>query len=388
MLNFEYQNPTKIFFGKGMVSKAGEEAKKLGNRVLLCTGAGAIKNTGLHERVENDLKAKGIEVFKLEDIQPNPKITSVYEGIKICKDNKVDFVFGLGGGSTIDCAKAIATGVLCDGDIWEFYAQKRDDVTKALPVCTIITLPATGTEMNGNSVVSKWETNEKLFIYGPAIFPKFSILDPELTYTIPKNHTVNGVIDIIIHVLEQYFTHTPGTPMLDRFSEGIILTLMENVNKVLKDPNDYDARANIMFCGTMGNSHLIGLGKEQDWASHMIEHELSAIYDIPHGAGLSIIYPNWMKYAMKAGYAKFAQLAERVFNVEKKNNSEEEIAMEGAVRMREFYSSIGGSSRLKDVGIGEENLARMAKQCVRFGPVGGYMKLDEEDVLNILKMSL
>lgn len=387
MLNFEYQNETKIFFGKGTIAKAGEEAKKLGKRVLLCTGAGGIKKTGLHEKVADDLKANGLEVFQLEDIEPNPKIMSVYEGIDICNKNNVDFVFAIGGGSVIDCAKAIAVGVLCDGDVWEFYAQKKDDVQKALPICTVLTLPATGTEMNGNSVVSKWETKEKLYIFGPAIFPKFSILDPELTYTIPRNHTVNGVIDIIIHVLEQYFTHTPETPMLDRFSEGIIVTLIENVYKVLEDPCDYDARANIMFCGTLGNSHLIGLGKDQDWASHMIEHELSAIYDIPHGAGLSIIYPNWMKYAMDAGYEKFKQLAQRVFNIETTNKSDKEIALEGAEKMREFFSSIGGPSKLKDVGIDDENFVLMAKQAVRYGPVGGFKLLNQNDVEEILKMS-
>jgi len=257
-----------------------------------------------------------------------------------------------------------------------------------LPICTVITLPATATEMNGNSVVSKWDTKEKLFVYGPAIFPKFSILDPELTYTIPRNHTVNGVIDIIIHVLEQYFTNTTETPMLDRFSEGIILTLIENVYKVLDNPGDYDARANIMFCATMGNSHLIGLGKEQDWASHWIEHELSAIYDIPHGAGLSIIFPNWMEYVMKADYSKFKQFAIRVFNVDTQGKSDEQIAMEGAKKVRELFNSIGGPSKLKDVGIGEENLQLMAKQCVRFGHAGGFVKLYEDDVLSILKMCL
>jgi alcohol dehydrogenase YqhD (iron-dependent ADH family) len=388
MLNFEYQNPTKIIFGKGTFAKAGEEASKLGKRVLICTGTGAIRRMGLIDRLEKNLKANGLEVFLLEGIQPNPKITSVYEGIDICKKNNVDLILAIGGGSTIDCAKAIATGALCDGDVWEFYASKKDDVTKALPLGTILTLPATGTEMNGNSVVSKWDTKEKLFIYGPAIFPKFSILDPELTFSIPQNHTVYGVVDIIVHVLEQYFTHTLETPMLDRFGEGIILTLIENIYKVLENPSDYDARANIMFCGTMGNSHLIGLGKDQDWASHMIEHELSAIYDISHGAGLAIIYPNWMKYAMKADYGKFAQFAQRVFGVETKNRGEEEIAVEGAEKMREFFNSIGAPSKLAEVGIGEENLALMAERCVRFGVVGGYMQLKEEDVLNILKMSL
>jgi alcohol dehydrogenase YqhD (iron-dependent ADH family) len=291
MLNFEYSNPTKIIFGKDSVEKIGNEITKYGNKILLVTGGGSVKKMGLYDKVINELKKIDAQIFEVKNIQPNPKLSSVYEGIEICKNNDIEFILAVGGGSVIDAAKGIAAGSKTDIDIWEYYLRKHQ-VTDALPLGAVLTLAATGTEMNGNSVVTNWDTNEKLHIGATCLNPKFSILDPVNTYSVPKKHTVNGCIDIIIHVFEQYFSKTLETPLQDRLCESIIKTTIENTYKVLENPNDYDARANIMWSGTMALNNIVGLGKEQDWATHAIEHELSAEYDISHGAGLAILSTN------------------------------------------------------------------------------------------------
>lgn len=385
MDNFIFQNPTKIFFGKGMLKYLGKEAAKYGTRILLCTGGGSVKRTGLYDAVIRELKENGLEIFELAGIEPNPKMTSVYDGIRICKENRIDLVLAVGGGSCIDGSKAIAAGALVEGDAWEYFL-KKENIEEALPLASVLTLPATGTEMNGNAVISNWETKVKLPIYGPGIYPKFSVLDPELTFTIPMKHTVNGVIDIIIHALEQYFTPTKEVELQDYLTEGLVKTVIRNARRILKEPADYDARAAVMFSGTVANNHWIGVGKVHDWASHNIEHELSALYDVAHGAGLSVIFPNWMKYAMEKDYSKFARFAVNAMEVEASGKTEREIAMEGAAKMREFFTELGGPATLEELGIHKKDIPYMAKQAVKFGPLGGYRILEAEDVENILYM--
>ena len=385
MLNFEFKNPTKIFFGKGMVEKLGKEAKKYGNKVLVCTGGGSVKKMGLFDQVIRQLKENQIEIFELSGIEPNPKMSSVYKGIEICKKEGIELIVAVGGGSCIDGAKAIAAGSKVEGDAWEYFL-KQEDIEDAIPLAAILTLPATGTEMNGNSVVSNWDTKEKLPIYGSAIYPVFSILDPELTFTIPQNHTVNGIIDIIIHSLEQYFTPTKEVDMQHRMTEGLVKTVMENARRILVNPKDYDARAAVMFCGTVANNHWIGVGKEHDWASHMIEHELSALYDVAHGAGLSVIYPNWMKYVMEYDPSKFVTFAKNTFGITEEGKTPRQVALEGAEKMREFFTEIGGPSTLEELGIDQKDIPYMAKQAVKYGKIGGYRKLDAQDVEKILYM--
>jgi alcohol dehydrogenase len=387
MDNFIFQNTTKIFFGKGMLSHLGFEARKFGSKVLLTSGGGSIKRSGLYDQIVFELENHGIEVFHLSGIQPNPKLESIIEGVEICKKEHIDLIVAAGGGSCIDGSKAIAAGVKIDGDIWERF-KLGEEITSAIPLASILTLPATGTEMNGNSVISRWDTKEKIPIYGPAIYPVFSILDPTYTFSVPEEHTVYGSIDIIIHALEQYFTHTNETPVLDYLTEGVIKTVVENTYRVLKDPNDYDARANLMFAGTVANNHWIGVGKKHDWASHNIEHELSALYDIPHGAGLAIIYPNWMKYVMKESLERFVKFASNVWDVDTHNKSDYEIALEGANKMREFFTKIGAPATLNDVGIDPANIPYFAQKVVRSGPVGGYKILVCNDVEEILRMCM
>jgi len=385
--NFSFHNPTEIIFGRDSVKKLGEKTRQIGERALLVTGGGSVKKIGLYDKVVDSLVEAGVEVFEISGVKPNPRISLVREGVKLCREKEIDIVLGVGGGSTVDTAKTIATGVLFDGDPWELFTMEGEP-DKAIPVGVVLTLAATGSEMNGNAVISNLETEEKLAIHNPASYPSFSILDPVNTFSVPKKHTVYGIVDIAAHIFEQYFSHTPATPIQDRWAESLLKTLIEEGDRVLADPEDYDARASIMLTGTMALSGLLAMGKVEDWASHDIEHELSAIYDIPHGGGLAILFPNWMNYVLTEGTEKFAQYAVRVFGVDPEGKTEKELALEGIKKTREWFNSLGAPSRLSDYDIGEENLEIMAEKATSRGALGGYKKLYKEDVLKIYRMSL
>lgn len=327
-------------------------------------------------------------MHELPNIEPNPRLTTVKKGIDICRAEGVDFILAVGGGSVIDAAKAIAAGVPYEGDVWDFFTGKAV-IQKALPLGTILTLAATGSEMNGSSVVTNWEENLKRAFGSSHTYPAFSILDPTLTYTVPRNHTVNGAVDIMSHVFEQYFSLTPNTPLQERFCESILQTVIENVELALENPEDAAARANLMWCGTMAlNGGLISVGMSNDWASHGIEHEVSAIYDIPHGAGLAVIFPNWMKYVYEERVDRFVQYATRVWNVNPEGKSDNEIALEGIQATRDFFTKIGAESRLADFEIGSDKLDRMAEEAVRYGTIGSFKRLEKQDVKAILELSL
>lgn len=386
MLNFVFQNPTKIVFGRDTTDLVGKETRRFGRRVLLTYGRGSIKRTGLYDRVMDSLKAEGIDVFELGGIQPNPRIDSVRRGVEICKGEKIDFVLAVGGGSVIDAAKAIAAGAKYDGDPWDFYAR-RAEIKDALPLGTVLTLAATGSEMNGNSVLTNWETREKLAISSAQLYPRFSILDPQNTFSVPREHTAYGAVDILGHVFEQYFDSTPATPLQDRMAEGLMRTVIETLPAILEDPTDYEARATMMWCGTIALNNIIGCGKEQDWATHMIEHELSAIYDIPHGAGLAIVYPQWMKYVLDAIPHKFARFARQVWNI-REDVSERELGLMGIERTKAWFKEVGAPVSLKEVGIDESLIDEMAGKAVARGPLGSAKKLYQEDVARILRMCL
>ena len=392
MLNFTYWNGTKLFFGKGTLSNLGPQISAYGRKVLLVTGGGSVKASGLYDKVVAELRGAGLTFFELSGIQSNPKLSAVYQGIELCKKNKIEFVLAVGGGSVIDTAKAVGIGALSERDVWDYYRSGPTGAcpaTTSLPIGAVLTVAATGSEMNGNSVITNWETKDKLSVVGcEQSYPKFSILDPENTYTVPKAATVNGCADILAHSFEAYFSKTPETPLQDRILEGIMTTVIANAPRVVANPRDYDARANIMWCGTMALNYLAGLGKAQDWACHKIEHELSAIYDIAHGAGLAILFPNWMRYVLGEGAGIFKQYAERVWAVPAGTMSDEAAALEGIKRTRAFFASLGLPSRLAEVGIDATNIETMAEKAVRFGPLGGYKKLQKADVLEILRMSL
>lgn len=388
MNNFTFYNPTKIVFGRGTVSQLGELVRPFGNRVLLVYGGGSIKRSGLYDQVIGQLRQIGAEVYELPGVEPNPRLSSVHRGIEICREHDIPFILGVGGGSVIDAAKAIAAGVPYEGDVWDFYVRKAK-VESALPLGAVLTLAATGTEMNGNTVVTNWEEQQKRGMGSIHIYPKFSILDPELTYTVPADQTANGIVDMMSHVFEQYFSLTKDTPLQERLCESILKTVIENGELAVREPDNYAARANLMLCSTYAlNGGMISVGMEQDWASHEIEHSISAVYDIAHGAGLSIVFPNWMKYVYRERIDRFVQYAVRVWDIDPAGKSDDETALAGIQATRDFFTRIGAPATLGEVGIGREKLDVMAADAVRFGPLGSFRKLEQADVKAILEMAL
>lgn len=388
LLPFTFHNPTKIIFGEGTASQIGTVAAEYGSKVLLVYGGQSIKRSGLYDTVTAQLTQSGITYVELPGIEPNPRLTSVYEGIALCREHELDFILAVGGGSVIDAAKAIAAGVRYEGDVWDFFTNKAR-IQDALPLGTILTLSATGSEMNGSTVISHWESKLKKATGSSYLYPRFSILDPTITYTVPQNQTVYGSIDIMSHVFEQYFSLTPNTPLQERFCESILQTVIENVELAIANPSDAAARANLMWCGTMAlNGGQISVGMQNDWASHGIEHEISAIYDIPHGAGLSIVFPNWMAYVYKERPDRFAQYATRVWGISSEGKTEDELALAGIQATRDFFTKIGGEATLAQFDIDGSQLERMAEEAVVYGPIGSFKKLDKADVLAILKNCL
>ncbi len=388
MNSFQFVNPTHIVFGEGSVDQVGKLTANYGNTVLLVYGSGSVKKTGLYDKTVSLLQEAGVTIHELANIEPNPRLSTVKKGISICREQNVSFILAVGGGSVIDAAKAIAAGVPYEGDVWDFFTHKAT-IQEALPLGTILTLAATGSEMNGNFVVTHWEENLKRGAGSLHVYPKFSILDPTLTYTVPRNHTVNGSIDIMSHVFEQYFSLTENAPLQERLCESVLQTVIENVEPALANPEDAAARANLMWCGTMAlNGGLISVGVQNDWASHMIEHEISAVYDIPHGAGLSVVFPNWMKYVYKERVDRFVQYAVRVWNIDPEGKTDDEVALAGIQATRDFFTRIGAEARLADFGIGSDQLDRMAGEAVRYGNIGNFKRLDKQDVYNILELSL
>ncbi|MBD7912516.1 iron-containing alcohol dehydrogenase [Clostridium cibarium] len=382
MNNFNYYNPTKIFFGENSIENLSEQLKAYGENILLTYGGGSIKRNGIYPSVIKILKNENKNVFELSGIMSNPRKEKVYEGIKICKENNIDFILAIGGGSVIDCSKAISAGSKIDRDFWKAFFINNEECYDATPLGVILTIPATGSEMNLGSVVTDWEKNLKIGYMSKMLYPKFSILDPTYTYTLPKEQTIYGSIDILAHVFEQYFSEPNDSNLSYDLSEAIIKNVIENLEIVLLNPTDYIARSNLMWCSTMALNGVIGLGKNQDWTSHQIEHSLSAFYDIPHGAGLAIVFPSWMKYVYKHGLNKFVRYAINVWGVDIVNKTDEEIALEGIEKTKEYFVKIGAPITLTEVGIPKEDIDRITEKV--FLPNTGYMKMTKEDVKNIL----
>jgi alcohol dehydrogenase YqhD (iron-dependent ADH family) len=384
---FELYNPTKLVFGADKVRQLGELVEPHGKRILLVYGGGSIKQSGLYDEVLSQLEGIGATVHELSGIEPNPRLTTVNKGIAICRSENIEFILAVGGGSVLDASKAIAAGALYEGDVWDFTVFMAD-IQEALPLGTILTLAATGSEMNGNAVISNWETKQKRAFSSKYIYPAFSILDPKLTYTVPANQTVNGIVDMMSHVFEQYFSLTTDIPLQERFAESILLTVIENGEKALANGSDYDARANLLLAGTYALNGTLPNGVTSDWASHGIEHEVSAIYDIAHGAGLAILFPNWMKHVYKERVGKFVQYAVRVWNVDPSGKSDEEVALAGIEATRTYFTRIGAPATLGELGINGDQLDRMAEEATQYGPIGSFKILTKEDVKSILEASL
>ena len=391
MNNFTFYSPTYFVFGKEEENNAGKYVKRFGgSKVLIHYGGGSVVRSGLLDRIKASLAAEGIGYVELGGVKPNPRSGLVYEGIEICKKENVDFVLAVGGGSTIDSSKAIAVGALYDGDFWDFYSGKA--VEKALPVGTVLTIAAAGSEGSSGSVITKEEGMFKRSAGGEAMRPVFSILNPELTQTLPPYQTAAGVTDIMAHLLERYFTNTKNVEVTDRVIEGLLLTMVNEAPKVIANPNDYDARANIMWAGMMAHNDCCGVGREQDWASHDIEHELSALYDCAHGAGLAVIFPAWMEYNMNHDIARFAQIAVRVWGCSMDFQNPENTAKAGIKAFRNFLRSIGMPQTLGEVGGKEEDIPYLAHTAAygngNKGTLGSFVVLGEEDFKNIYKLAL
>lgn len=387
MNDFTFYNPTKLIFGKGQVEQLKELVPQYGKKVLVVYGGGSIKRNGLYDQVMSVLKGIDSEVHELSGVEPNPRLSTVRRGVEIAKEKNIDFILAVGGGSVIDCTKAIAAGAKYDGDAWDLVT-KKSFAKEALPFGTVLTLAATGSEMNAGSVITNWETNEKYGWGSPVTFPQFSILDPENTFTVPKDHTIYGMVDMMSHVFEQYFNNATNTPLQDRMCESVLKTVIETAPKLINDLENYELRETILYSGTIALNGMLQMGYNGDWASHNIEHAVSAVYDIPHAGGLAILFPNWMKHNLKVNPSRFAQMAERVFNVDPAGKSEEEVALEGIDKLREFWSSLGAPSRLADYDIDDSKLDLMADKAMVNGEFGNFNKLNKDDVLAILRASL
>ncbi|MBR3606987.1 MAG: iron-containing alcohol dehydrogenase [Lachnospiraceae bacterium] len=389
MNNFTFYSPTYFVFGKDEESKTGKYVKRFGGKkVLIHYGGGSVVRSGLLDRVKASLEEEGISFIELGGVKPNPRSGLVYEGIRLCREEKVDFILAVGGGSTIDSSKAIAAGTVYDGDFWDFYMGKP--ITEALPVATVLTIAAAGSEGSPDSVITKEEGMLKRGASGEALRPVFSILNPALTQTLPREQTAAGVADIMAHLFERYFTNTKEVEVTDRVIEGLLLTMIQEAPKVIKDPDNYEARANIMWAGMMAHNNCCGVGRDQDWASHGIEHELSALYDCAHGAGLAAVFPAWMEYTMKQDVMRFAQLATRVWGCSMNFQNPEITAKAGIDALRVFFKKLGLPLTMAELGGKEEDIPYLAHTACygngKKGTVGRFVELKEEDVANIYRL--
>ncbi|WP_129729360.1 iron-containing alcohol dehydrogenase [Ectobacillus funiculus] len=387
MQNFTFYNPTKLIFGKGQLEQLKVEVPNYGQRVLVVYGGGSIKRSGLYDQVMDILNELGTEVHELSGVEPNPRLTTVQKGVDICKEHNVDVLLAVGGGSVIDCTKAIAVGAKYEGNVWDIITRKVA-ANGALPFGTVLTLAATGSEMNSGSVITNWETNEKYGWSSPFTFPRFSILDPVYTFTVPQDQTVYGMVDIMSHVIEQYFHQGTNTLLQDRYCESLLKTVIKTAPKLVNDLENYELRETILYCGTMALNGILQMGVRGDWATHNIEHAVSAVYDIPHGGGLAILFPNWMKHVLDENVLRFKQFAVGVFDIQIEGKSDREVALEGIEALRSFWTSIGAPARLADYKIGDEHIELMADKTVINGSFGNFKKLTKEDVMEIYRASL
>ncbi len=389
MENFTFYSPTFFAFGKDAEKDTGKLVRRFGGtKVLIHYGGGSVVRSGLLDRVKASLEQEEIPYIELGGVKPNPRSGLVYEGIDLCRANGVDFVLAVGGGSTIDSAKAIAAGVVYDGDFWDFYSGKY--IEEALPVGTILTIAAAGSEGSPDSVITNENGMFKRGATGDAIRPKFSILNPALTQTLPPYQTACGITDIMAHLYERYLTNTPEVEVTDRLIEALLLTMVHEGPRVIEDPNNYEARANIMWAGMMAHNNSCGVGRSQDWNSHNIEHELSALYDCAHGAGLAVTMPAVFTYVMQHDVMRFAQIAVRLWGCQMDFAHPEVTAKAGIEAFRRFLISIGMPKNFEELGAKEEDIPKLVKTLCygdgRTGSISGFVTLNEEDCANIYKM--
>lgn len=386
---FMYYNPTKLLFGKGQLQQMTKEITRYGSRVLLVYGGGSIKQNGIYDQVTNMFKEANIEWFELGGVEPNPRVTSVRKGIDICKREQIDFVLAVGGGSVIDCTKAIVVGAKTDVDVWQIISRKVR-ATEGLPYGSIVTIAGTGAEMSLSSVISDQDSQDKRAWVSSFSRAKFAIVDPTLMISVPRQQTVYGTVDAMSHVLEHYFNHATNTPIQDEFCETVLRTVIDVTPKLLDNLDNIEYRETIAFASTLALSDQLNMGFIGDWATHHIDHALSAVHDIPHGGGMAILFPQWMKHVLdNENVSRFKQLAINVFQVQAEGKSEIEIAYAGIDALAEIWSSWGAPTKLSDYKITAETLPLIAEKTIQTEPNCGHFKqLTEDDVLTILKSSL
>lgn len=399
MENFSYYNPVKLLYGTGQVDHVGEEIAPYGKRVLLHYGQGHIKQSGVYDRIAKSLNQAGLEWVELPGVHPNPRLALVRQGIELCRQKNIDFILAIGGGSVSDSAKAIAMGVKMNYDVWPVYedfnhrlhgGKVRDFPhipTGVLPFGVVMTKPGTGSEFDYTSVLTNTDTHEKLMVISKALYAKFAIHDPELTYTLPRQEIAYGTADIMTHIMEQYFTRSTDTEILDRYKEGGLKTVVEMGQRVINNPSDYAAQSQLLYIAAWACSDQTMSGALGGWAGHLIEHEITALTDLNHGHGMAIIYIPWMKYVVGEMPAKFAQYGERVWGIQRQGRSDLDVANEAIQRTADFWSSLGITLTWKETPGVQPILPTAARQAVRFGSLFSIKELHESDVLNILNMA-
>ena len=391
MLNFEYYTPTKVVFGKDTEKQAGELVKAFGGtKVLVHFGGQSAKKSGLLDRICNSLEEAGLSYVTLGGVVPNPHLSKVYEGIELCKKEGVDFILAVGGGSVIDSGKAIGYGVANEGDVWDFYAKKRT-AKACLPIGAVLTIAAAGSEMSNSSVITNEDGWLKRGYNDDVSRCKFAVMNPELTYTLPAYQTASGCVDILMHTMERYFTKAENTMLTDSVAEGLMRTVIYNAKVLAEDPENYDARAQGMWAGSLSHNGLTGCGTEGDWASHQLEHELGGMFDVAHGAGLAAVWGSWARYVYKEKPARFAQFAANVFNIPWNSSNLEQMALDGIQAMEAFYRSIHMPTSLAELGVNptEEQIQELAKKCSFMGKrtVGTFKVLQIPDMEAIYRMA-
>lgn len=387
MYNFIYDIPTKVYFGDEQLKNLGQEIKNIGKKVLLCYGGGSIKKIGLYSQIVDELKKYDLEIFELNGIDPNPRVTSVNEGANICKKEGVDVILAVGGGSTIDCAKVIAAAAFYEGDAWDIVTKKVP-VTKCLPIVTILTVAATGSEMDEGAVITNLETNDKIAISSPLMQPKISFLNPKNTFTVSSYQTACGSVDILSHIIETYFNPEGSMYMLDCFMEGMMKTVIKYAPIAIEDPKNEEARANLMWASSWAINGFIRSCQSCRWSCHAIEHQLSAYYDITHGLGLAILTPRWMRYILDdKNSERFKKFAVNVFGVDS-NLDSKTASLKGIERLEEFlFKTLKLTSSLEELGIERKHFDIMAEKACENGILKGYRHLNKEDIKKIYEMS-
>ncbi len=386
MENFEYLNQTKVIFGKDAHLKCAEEAKVYGKNVLIHYGGKSAVESGLISTVSKLLTEAGLKVFELGGVQPNPLLNLVNDGIAFARKNKIDLILAVGGGSAIDSAKAIAAGVKYEGDVWDFFIGKAE-VKESLPLGVILTIAAAGSETSKGSVITNEKTKQKYSFGGAMTRPKFALLNPELTTTVPAYHTAAGIVDMFSHVYERYFTKVKNVDVTNELCEGAMRSIFRNGARIMNNLNSYDIRAELMLAGMIAHSDILQLGRTPDWGTHRLEHEISARYDLVHGAGLAIMIPAWMEYVYKDNLEMFFRYAKQVWRIYTNNRTKEEVAYEGIMKTKEFFQSIGMPTSFAEANIPDTEIEDMAKRTFERNQYGAMLKMTEQDAIAIYKLA-